>query len=237
MIPFMDRNKKGVIYILSLLLLAVIFLPQCIDIIKDLWQWLSDPAMVKEWLDGFGIWSYVILFLAVIAKIILPMLPGKVLEIAAGYCFGFWQALFLLLSANAAGTLLVHMLVHKLRHTKLWPNKNEEALKRFSLWQKESSFAALLALVYLLPGTPKDALTYVVSLSPLKAWKIVVITTAARSFTVAFGVAQGCAFQEGDIIRAFVLMGIFALLALSGTWIYQKLILRKAPLDESCDDQ
>lgn len=222
MVEKLAYQKKWMILILLFALLVTLLLPQITALSEDIIHVLQEPPRIQEWLSQYGLWAYLILFFCVILKVIFPILPGKVFEIAAGYCFGFTHALFLLLAANAFATYLIRQFVLYLRK-----KKDLSLTDEVMFWQNDTHFALILFVIYLLPGTPKDALTYVVALSPMKTWKIVLITTTARSFNLAFGIAQGCALQKGELFQAFLLLGLFALLALGGSWFYRTYILKK----------
>jgi len=228
-----QQTKNLMIWLLACILLIVVFLPV---ILKRLFAELAafqDPQMLQAWLNGFGSWSYIVLFLCVVSKVLLPMLPSKVLEMTAGFCFGFPIAFVLVLCANAVGTWLVRLLVNRFGQKIVCKWMDRDTLTQFPLWQKERRFAWIVFLTYFIPGTPKDALTYAISLSNMNTWKLVAITTAARMFTVAFGVAQGCALEAGDYVTMGILLALFALLSCPGLLFYRRYIIKKQQDDHA----
>lgn len=209
-----------------LILLCLIGLFQWREELFQLLMQLNDPVAFQTWLDGFG-WSAAwIMVLAVAAKVILPMLPGKILEIAAGYCFGFGKALGLVLLGNVVGTTIVRYLVKRFGRPLVLHFVKEEELDEFPLWKQEQRFTLLLWLTYLIPGTPKDALTYVISLSTISTIKLVSITTIARIFTVAAGILSGSALNDQDYTLAFGISAIFLALSSIGLYYYRERFLK-----------
>lgn len=216
------RWKWLVAFLLILFCLIIVF--QWRD---EIFQWilqLNDPIAFQVWLDGFGWRAALIMVLCVAAKVIVPMLPGKVLEIAAGYCFGFGKALGLVLLGNVLGTTIVRHLVKRFGRPLVLHFVKEEDLEDFPLWKQEQRFTLFVWLTYLIPGTPKDALTYVISLSSLSTIKLVTITTIARIFTVTAGVLSGSALSNQEYQLALAVTIIFFIISSIGLYLYREYV-------------
>ena len=114
------------------------------------------------------------------AQVVFAFLPGEPLELGAGYAFGFWEGTLWCLVASALGTALVMVLVRAfgMRLVGLFFPPEKIASVR---WLRDARrFELLLFLVFLIPGTPKDLLTYVAGLGTSPVWRIVALTTVGR---------------------------------------------------------
>ncbi len=82
-----------------------------------LWQWLlagwhflTDEAMVQAFVERAGVWGPLVLILLNVLQIVVAIIPGHVVQLAAGYLYGpYWGFLYaaigLLVGAMAAMAL------------------------------------------------------------------------------------------------------------------------------------
>lgn len=196
-------------------------------IVSPLLAYANDPVQFQAWLTSFGPMAIVIMIVCIMLKVIFPMLPGKVLEIAAGYCFGFWHGLWIVLLANALGTWCVRMLVRQFGQSIILRFLDQQTIEHFPVWENKQRFTLLVWLTYLIPGTPKDALTYVISLSPMRTPNLIFITTTARIFTVSAGVFSGSALLQKQYEIAFWITLLFLVISALGLYIYRHCILKR----------
>jgi uncharacterized membrane protein YdjX (TVP38/TMEM64 family) len=72
----------------------------------------------------------------------------------------------------------------------------------------------------LIPGTPKDLLSYFVGLTEMKLSEWLIITTIARIPSVATSTIGGNALGEGNYITAITVFAITAVVSILGILIY-----------------
>ena len=81
----------------------------------------------------------------------------------------------------------------------------------------------MIFLVFLLPGLPKDALTYLVSFNPrIKPLYLLILTTLGRTPATVLTVFMGKSLWEGNFTLAIVLAAIIVVLAVAGIFIKRK---------------
>ena len=75
---------------------------------------LMDAVRNKEsfrlWIDAQGPWKYLIMVGIMTAQIIVALVPGAPVEMAAGYAFGLWGGVGLCLIGTAIGNAIVILL-------------------------------------------------------------------------------------------------------------------------------
>ncbi|MFQ9435235.1 MAG: hypothetical protein ACLR1R_02120 [Ruminococcus callidus] len=95
----------------------------------------------------------------------------------------------------------------------------------------------LIFLVFLLPGLPKDALTYLVSFNPkIKPMYLFFLTTLGRTPATVLTVFMGKSLWEGNYILTIVLAGVIVLLAAAGIFIKRKVDKRAAQKHQLSDE-
>ncbi|WP_367117170.1 TVP38/TMEM64 family protein [uncultured Parolsenella sp.] len=115
----------------------------------------------------------------------MAVLPGEPVELAAGYLFGFWEGTALCLAGALAGTLAVVALVKTLGTRLVGLFFTREQMGSVPWLKDPTRLEAVMFAVFLIPGTPKDVLTYAAALTSCPWWKIAAITTIGRIPSVA----------------------------------------------------
>ncbi len=195
---------------------------------RDLFAFFADGDALQKWVADQGALAPLAIVALVVVQIVVAVLPGEPVELGAGYAFGFWEGTALCLLGGVIGTVLVVALVKTLgmRIVRLFFSPEKIAQVK---WLKDSPRFELVMLVcFLIPGTPKDILTYVAGLTTCPAWRIVVITTVGRvpsivSSTLAAGLAA-----EGNWMIAAAVLAATAVLALLGATLYACIARRRS---------
>ena len=76
-------------------------------------------------------------------------------------------------------------------------------------------------MLFLIPGTPKDMLTYVVGLTNMSIPKYIALTTFARFPSVITSTMAGNAAGEKKYISAIIIFGATAVISGIGLLIYR----------------
>ena len=90
--------------------------------------------------------------------------------------------------------------------------------------QNEKKLDLLVFIMFLIPGTPKDMLTYLVGLTPMKLGTFIgltpmklstflIITTIARIPSVLSSTIPGSLAQDGNLLAALITYGIAAVVS------------------------
>lgn len=140
----------------------------------------ADGTQVRAWAESMGPAAALAMAGLVAVQVVFAFLPGEPLELGAGYAFGFWEGTAICLAGSLAGTLVIWCIVRTagMRAVALFfpPEKLAEIA-----WVRDArKFDLVLFIAFLIPGTPKDLLTYVAALSGKPAWRIAAITTVGR---------------------------------------------------------
>ena len=158
---------------LAVLAAAVAFGPR-------LWAFFSDGKAVQTWVDAQGPLAPVAMAGLVVAQIAVAVLPGEPVELAAGYLFGFWEGTAVCLAGSLVGTIAVTALVRLLGMRIVRAFFSAEQLDGIAWMRDSKRFELVMLIVFLIPGTPKDVLTYAAGLTACPWWRIAAIATVGR---------------------------------------------------------
>lgn len=217
-----DRQKKiivvsGVAAFLALSLLIFWFAG------RPLIQFVSQPEQFQKWVDGRGLSGRLAFLGMVILQILVAIIPGEPLEIAAGYAFGFWEGTLLCILGMTIGGTLVFALVRKFGSRAAEVFFSREKLESLRFLQNKRRVTWLLALFFLLPGTPKDILSYAAGLTPVKLSHWLLITSLCRLPSVVTSTMGGSALGSGQLQTAVIVFAATLVISLAGYLTYRRL--------------
>lgn len=169
----------------------------------------------RHWLAGS------LIFMAICAiQVIIALIPGEAVEIAAGVIFGAWGGALLCLVGVTLGSVVVILLVRKFGRgfvESLYPREKIDALPILNNPKRRN---LLIAILFLIPGTPKDLITYVIGLTEVSIPMYILLTTVARIPSIAMSTIGGDAFGEGNFVKAIVVFAATAVISGIGYLIY-----------------
>ena len=183
----------------------------------------GEPEAFRQWVDGFGIWGRLIFMGMVFLQVLVALIPGEPLELAAGYVFGVVEGSLLSMAGILLGSAVVFLLVKRLGTKFVEVFFPERELKRLS-FLKDPRKARVLAFVLMtIPGTPKDLLSYFSGLTPLKLWQWLLIVLVSRIPSLMTSTVSGALAGKENYSLSAVVFGITICLSLIGILYYRKI--------------
>lgn len=208
---------------LALAAFFVLLVLLCVVVGVPMLRFLQTPDAFRQWVDRHGVWSRVAFTGMMFAQVVIAFIPGEPLEIAAGYAFGFWEGTFLCMAGIFLGSLIVFLFVRNwgIRVVEVFFPRERILSLRFLRDPKKRDI--LTFLIFFLPGTPKDVLTYGIGLTdmPLSTWLF--ISTVARIPSIVTSTVGGNALGIQDYWFALLVFGITLAVSLCGLLIYRHL--------------
>lgn len=198
-------------------------------------QKFSDPAIIREWIDGHYVWGALIMICVCIVQVVIALIPGELVEIAAGYVFGPWWGALICLVGAMTGSVLVILLVRRFGRKFVESIYPREKLDALPILNNPSKRNALTALLFLIPGTPKDLLTYVVGLTEMSILSYVLLTAIARIPSILMSTLGGDALIDDALntaITLFIIAGIISLCGYLGYLYIQKRSHKRSDREE-----
>lgn len=211
---FIKKNKKTIfIAIICMLLMGVV----CLLLYEPMMNFLKDPEALKKHLESYGIFGGFILVLVMTLQVVFVFLPGEIVEVLAGFIYGPMEGMLLCLLGAALGSTIIYMFVRKLGIKFIDKLLGKGKLEEVSFLRNNDKLDVLIFIIFFIPGTPKDIITYFIPLTDMKLSKFLIITSIARipsviSSTIG-GNALGLAQYEFTIF-VFAITGIFSLIGL-----------------------
>ena len=195
----------------------------------------SDPAIVRELVGEHYILGAIAMITICALQVIVALVPGELVEIASGYIFGAWAGAFICLAGIMLGSVIVILLTRKIGRRfieALCPREKLESLPILYDSKKRNAFTAIL---FLIPGTPKDIFTYIIALTEMSIPAYVLITAVARFPSIIMSTIGGDALVQRDLTRAIWIFIITGIISLCGYLLYQLIKMGKEDNSKSTD--
>ena len=227
--PPMKKSKASII----LSIISAVFLALTAVGVWFMREYLMDPALVREKIGEHYILGAIAMVLISAVQVIVALIPGEFVEIAAGYCFGSWIGSLLCLGGIVLGSCITILLVRYFGARfvyAFYPKEKIDALPIISDPQKRNIFTFIL---FVIPGTPKDLLTYAIGLTDMSIPLYIALTTAARFPSVILSTLSGDAVGTKDYTMAVVFVIVTAVVSGIGLLIYNVILKRKKRKNDS----
>ncbi len=179
-------------------------------------------AVIHEKVQGFGIFAPLAFIGVEILQIVLAVIPGAPVEVMSGVLFGPIWGVIWCFAGIFTGTAIVFSLVRKFGRPFVLKMFPEEKLERFSLLNDEKKLSLTILILFAIPGTPKDFLTYIAGLTKISPLKFFIIASAARTPSMACSVFMGANLGQGRFAVSLIMLAVIVLLSIVGYFIKNK---------------
>lgn len=231
----MDDDKKYLrrrrtVALVSLAALILFMVLGAVFIGKPLVAFLDDPESFRSWAED-GIWGRPALVGIMVLQVIISLIPGGVVELAAGYCYGGIEGAVICLIGAAIGSAIVFILVRKFGVELAEAFVSREKIASLSFINDSRRLNLLVFILYLIPGTPKDVFNYFIGLTPMNLKTFLIICVVARTPAILATTVCGDALINGEFLKAALVFGVTALCSIGGMLLYRFVMTkkRKAP--------
>ncbi len=218
-------RRRRIVSAVSILCLVLFMVLGAYFIGRPLVRFLDDPDQFRAWADSnpFGRLTLVGIM---IVQVIISLIPGGVVEIAAGTCFGGFVGGLLCLLGAAIGSSIVFAAVRRFGPLLVEAFISRGKLQSLSFLQNTSRLHGLLFLLYLIPGTPKDVFNYFVGLTPIKLHNFLLLSILARAPAIFATTFCGDALISGDYPKAILVFSVTMLCSGIGLLFYRRISKR-----------
>lgn len=210
-------QKARKIVRIMLVILALLF---CCLLGYIMVKFAMDKVFFKTWMEEHGIIGRVIYMVMVVFQVIIALIPGEPVEIAGGYAFGALQGTILYLISSAVGSMLVFLLVRKYGTgfvEMFFSKKDIKGLEFLRNKRRE----ALLILLFVIPGTPKDLLCYFAGLTNIRIRTWLLVCSLGRIPSIITSTIGGDALENSNYTWAIVAFSIALAISIGGIIIYK----------------
>ena len=212
---------KFIVFCIFLVLLGILtvkFYPFFRDI-----STIEGQEAFKTEIESMGFAGMLLLATLQFSQIFLVVLPGEPFEILAGMCYGPIGGMFFIFITAFLSTTAIYFIVKKYKEKYLYNFFEKEKVQKFlsNKWIKNpKKTQILLTILFFIPASPKDLLTYCGALLNIRPLKFILIATFARFPSVISSTLVGSHLVQGDFKSIAIIYGITTIFAVLLLVIY-----------------
>jgi uncharacterized membrane protein YdjX (TVP38/TMEM64 family) len=181
--------------------------------IVKIYDLLHDRQQLKGLIRSFGPYSPLAYILLQILQVVIAPVPGGAVEFLGGYLFGAKAGFVYSMIGLILGSWLAFSLARIFEKIAVEKFVSEQTRKKFD-YLVEHEGAILSFILFLVPGFPKDALCYILGLTPMHVGIFLIISTVGRIPGTLMAILQGAKAFEHEYYTFGMLLGVSALVIL-----------------------
>ena len=222
-----DRARWAIVTAVLLSLLAIVIWLVAADaaIIRFVVRLYQDKKFLKETVRSWGVMAPLVFIAIQALQVIISPIPGEITGPVGGALFGTWLGLFYSTIGLTAGTLFCFWVGRKWGEPLVRPWLSEHHCNKMN-FVLEAEGAIICFILYLIPGFPKDILSYLFGISPMPFWLFAVVSTVARIPGTWVSSYFGAHVAEQQYIYAIAFMAIVLALCLPLYYYRDRIIKR-----------
>ena len=192
-------------------------------------RWLSSFSRedFRDYVRSFGALAPAVMLGLQILQVFIALIPGELVESAAGFILGPWLGTLVCYLGIALASALILTLTRRYGVKLVEVFISREKINELRFLSTEQKRNALIFLLFFIPGTPKDLLTYFVGLTDIKLGTFLLLSMVARIPSVLTSTFGGHLLGDERYIGAVILYGITGLLSLIGLLGYNHYLKQK----------
>ncbi|MCF2556143.1 MAG: TVP38/TMEM64 family protein [Bacteroidales bacterium] len=226
----MEKKKRILRIAFSCLLLAGVLTALTVLALPYVRR-LSDPEtqrFIQNWIGERGLWGIFILLGLQVLQVIIAFIPGEPMELLAGALCGALGGTVLCLTGTVLASACIFALSRRYGRRLLallgFGEKQVAQWKWLQRDEQSEKADLVIFLVFLIPGTPKDMLTYVVGMTRVSLKRFLWLSTLARVPSVLSSTLIGSSVIQGEGETALILMLVTGLLGILGIEAREKIL-------------
>lgn len=223
--PEIDVRRKALRrrVLIGLVTAATVTALLCWEYLPGLLTWLADARAVRAFVSDHAFVSRLAMLGINIVQVLLAFLPGEPVELASGYAFGFWEGTALCLVASGLATSAIYWATRRWGWKLVGLFFDRSLFDRFSWLKSAKRLELIMLIVFLIPGTPKDFLTYFAGLTNMRFLPVVLIATFGRIPSIVTSTIAASAVGSGNWPLAACTLVASAFLLAVGGLMYRRL--------------
>jgi uncharacterized membrane protein YdjX (TVP38/TMEM64 family) len=178
----------------------------------------------SAWIAGMGIKGMAILLGIQALQIIVAVIPGGPVEIVAGAAYGPWKGFAICILGCLIASAGIFLTVRALGVPLVERLLGKKLTDKYRFLGNTRRVALALFLLFLIPGVPKDALTYIAPLGPIKPGRFLLISSVARSPAILMSAMLGNSALQGNWALIALLFAATALAGIAGALYGERIV-------------
>lgn len=223
----MDTYRQKRKWLAGISLGIVIALAVLLTLFVCNWLRTFSQEDFRDYIRSFGPLGWLVLLGLQFLQVFIALIPGEILESAAGFAFGPVMGTLICYVGVAAASALIFRLTRRYGVKLVEVFISREKINELRFLNTANKRNALIFLLYFIPGTPKDLLTYFAGLTDIQLREFLVLSLVARIPSVLSSTFGGHMLGRENYLGAALLYGITGIVSVCGLLIYNAIVKKR----------
>lgn len=225
-----NQKRSTITYIFLIMMLFLLTVVACVKLLPFIFSLREENTRIafENYIDSLGFLGVLLILTIQIAQVFIAFIPGEIIELLAGLLYGTWMGLAICLIGNAIASFLIYLVVKTFAKKSTF--KIQEKLKHYSFLNNKKKISLYLFIIYLIPGIPKDIITYIMPFLPINFLSFIIVTSIARIPSIISSTYSSNSFLNNNYTSAILIIIIFTIIAIIG-FIFKDHIIKKLKAD------
>lgn len=218
--------RSSILKLAGLIAFFVITIAACVALWPTLSQVFTEggPERLIQQIRDAGPWGVLVLLSTEFLQVVVAFIPGEVVQMAAGALYGPWLGALIILIGAVVSSWFIYEMVHRLGQpfvSAMVPTNQLEKIREF---ERSGKLKAVVFILFLLPGLPKDTFTYLVPLTDMGVRSFLIITTVGRIPGLLLSTYAASGLVTGNMTQSIVILIIVAAMAVLAILFRERLV-------------
>jgi uncharacterized membrane protein YdjX (TVP38/TMEM64 family) len=171
----------------------------------EIWNQFKTMEGVHSFLKEYKTGSIFVYIGLQIIQLVLAFIPGQFVQFAGGYAYSFWPGYLLSLIGTIIGTSLAFGIAALLGRDAIQVIFGEKSIGRFINQLNSKRAFVIILILFLIPGFPKDLITYAAGVSKIRLIPFLLLSVAGRTPAMMATIMMGSMMRKGSYVGVIIL--------------------------------
>lgn len=224
-----EKNKKHkktvqIISVCAFIAVIVIATIAAIPLVKALRTEEGLQALQERLSKYSGIWGILIFTFIQALQVVIAVIPP--IQIVGGLLFGWFWGGLLSFAGTVLGTLCIFLLVKKFGRPLVEAFVDEKHLTKYKFLHDARKLTVILMILYLIPGIPKDVISYIVPLTKISKRDFFMYVMPCRLPAIIISTVLGSNVGDGNFSAVIIVIAIAFVIGIFG-YLFKDVIVNK----------
>jgi uncharacterized membrane protein YdjX (TVP38/TMEM64 family) len=180
---------------------------------------IGNQEAVSAYLQSFGVWGPVVLFVLMVLQVFVAVIPGHALMVTAGYAYGM-TGLFVIITSTIVGSEIAFFFSRKYGRGLIYKLASPQTIERWD-GMAFNQGVIFYFFAFILPIFPNDLMCYVAGLGKISAGRFFVANVLGRS-VVAISITMIGMYGLNPPVGFWLILIAGALILSAGWFIFKR---------------
>lgn len=214
-------RRRKIVSIISIIIFLALSAAIVWFVGRPLIEFVSEPERFRLWVDSHGLGGQLAFIGMMALQVMVAVIPGEPLEIGAGYAFGAVEGTLLCIIGTTLGSIIVFLFTRYAGIKVVECFYPREKILSMKFFRNSKRLNLLVFILFFIPGTPKDLMTYVIGITNMKLTTWILITATARIPSIITSTISGNALGLQNYQFAIIVFICTVVISAAGLLYYR----------------